>query len=46
MKAFLITVTTETGDRWSYPAIAWHSVDVQTSALDRFGPCKTFVRPL
>jgi hypothetical protein len=45
MKAFHITVTIETGESWSYPAIAWHAVDVQTSALDRFGPCKTSVRP-
>lgn len=46
MKAFHITITTESGDRWAYPAIAWSSFDVQTSAFERFGLCATFVRPL
>ncbi|KAF1042383.1 MAG: hypothetical protein GAK35_02756 [Herbaspirillum frisingense] len=44
MKAFLLTVTRESGIPVSLTMIAHSSFDVHTSALDIFGICKISVR--
>lgn len=45
MKAFLLTVTRESGVPLTLTIIAHTSFDVHTSALDMFGVCKISVRP-
>lgn len=44
MKAFLLTVTRESGVPLTLTIIAHSSFDVHTSALDMFGLCKFSVR--
>lgn len=45
MKAFLLTVTRESGIPLTLTIIAHSSFDVHMSALDMFGVCKISVRP-